>query len=563
MTDALLSALTTASDDDERAWAFLEASLQGLDEGLRDFLFIAAIPHRFDATFLSALGAGSLDDAAQKLRRILELGFASSGRRGGYRMPAETRKPLLGHLRKNDPNRFLKLNDRAATYLASLERDDASRYAEFVYHAALNPSRGSSPGGVLHLVRETFPAWGGAPDFATTAAETIPTVLAEHIEAGRLVGPVPRKMELWQAMLNSNRSEARIALAFEGTGALCAYHAGVYEALHDAGIEPNWIAGESLGAMVGAVIAGNAPDRRMDALKAVWGTFAQPFWPSRDFFFWPMMSDWLAVTYGVPGLYQPSLKSVLPGATAFYDLSPARATLERYVDFDRLNSGEIRYAAGAVNVASGNFTYFDNAHMRIGPEHVLASMALPPGFPAVEINGRSYWDATLVSSTALQHVLNSIGDHAVVVFQPYLFAVSDRLPQSLNEVNEKQRAISFTSRARLIAAFYGNTQWMRRKLRHALERIPESERTQEDSELLDNLVSQPRVSLVNLVYRRQAEDGASAPHNFAQDAITEHWTRGRLDTERALGRDVLSPRSDGEGGITIYDADMRRGPDEQ
>jgi hypothetical protein len=104
---------------------------------------------------------------------------------------------------------------------------------------------------------------------------------------------------------------------------------------------------------------------------------------------------------------------------------------------------------------------------------------------------------------------------------------------------------------------------MRRKLRHALERIPESERTQEDSELLDNLVSQPRVSLVNLVYRREAEDAASAPHNFAQDAITEHWTRGRLDTERALGRDVLSPRQDGERGITIYDADMRRGPDEQ
>lgn len=362
-------------------------------------------------------------------------------------------------------------------------------------------------------------------------------------------------------MLNRTTG-ARIALALEGNGALCAYHAGVYEALHEAGIEPEWIAGESMGAMVGAVIAGNPIERRIDALRALWATFAQHSWPSTQLFPWPI-GDWLGAAYGVPGLYSPSLPGPLAGGTAFYDLSPARATLERYIDFDRLNDREIRFAAGAVNAATGNFTYFDNAYMRIGPEHVLASMALPPGFPAIQIDGQSYWGAALVSSTALQHVLDGFGDRALVVFQPYLLAVSDRLPRSLHEVNAKQRAISLTSRARFIADYYANMQWMRRKLRHVLERLPEDARTQEEKDLLNGLVSQPRVSLVNLVYRRQDDDVVFAPHNFSQNAIAEHWARGRSDTERALGRDVLTPKPEGDGGIAIYDTDMRHAPNAQ
>jgi NTE family protein len=555
MSDALLSALASAKGEDDRAWVFLEASIEGLDEAVRDSLFAACIPHRFDASFLDALQKSPTAAAVAGLDRLVELGFAASDRRGGYWMHDETRRLVLRRMWQSDRKRFAALNSRAAAHLASLERDDAKRYAEFIYHAALDGSWAGRAGGVLDLVRETFPTWGGAPDFAANAVAIIPQLLAEHVEAGRLAGPVPETRELWRAMLDRGTGKTRVALALEGSGALCAYHAGVYEALHEADIEPDWIAGESMGAMIGAVIAGNPPERRVDQLRLLWSSFAQP-----SLLFGSLLgplAEWFAVALGIPGLYRPNPAGPLLGGTAFYDLSPARATLERFVDFDRLNSGEIRYAAGAVDVATGNFTFFDNAHMRIGPDHVLASMALPPGFPAIQIDGRSYWDAALVSSTALQHVLTGAGDWATVVFQPYLFAVSERVPVSLNEVYAKQRAMSYVSRARLIADYYVNMQRMRQKLRHALERLPESAQTEEDRALLDDLVSQPRVSLVNLVYRRQAEDVTSATYNFDTTATAEHWARGRADAAQALGRNVLTTERSEDGGITIYDADMR------
>lgn len=551
MSDALLSALAAAKSDDDRAWLFVEASLEGLPEPLRASLFAAAVPHRFDAGFLATLTGGSLADSAAALARLAELDFIVSDRRGGYRVRDETRDRLLRRMWQSDRQRFEALNGRAAAYLASLERDDARGYAEFIYHAALDRPWIERAGGVLDLVRETFPAWGGAPDFAVTSAAAIPRLLVEHVEAGRVAGPVPETRELWRAMLDSRTSKTRVALALEGTGALCAYHAGVYEALHEAGVEPDWIAGESMGAMIGAVIAGNPPERRLDQLRSLWSTFSQPSWP---FAVLPaLIPHWRTVAFGVNGLCSPNLAGPLFGGTAFYDLTPARATLERLVDFEQLNGGEIRYAAGAVNVATGNFTFFDNAHMRIGPEHVLASMALPPGFPAIEVDGRSYWDAALVSSTALQHALYGAGDWAMVIFQPYLFAVSERVPVSLNEVNYRQRAISYSSRARLVADYYANMQRMRQQLRHALERLPDSARTQADKALLADLMSQPRVSLVNLIYRRKADDVVSAMNNFDANAIDEHWARGRADAAHALGRNVLATEGGDDSGVTIYD----------
>lgn len=557
MTDSLLSALSAAKNEDERARAFLQSIFQGLDEGLPDFLIMAAIPHRFDEPLLAALEANPTENTALKLRKIVALGYASLGREGLFRLSDGTRNVLLKHAYSQDQARFFLLNRRAAAHLASLERDDATRYTEFVYHAVLEGSESSaSPANVVKLIGTTFPAWGGSPNFATITADAIPKLIAEHFEAGRLTGSVPTTSEIWHAMLKPNSGEAIVALALEGTGALCAYHAGVYQALHEAGVEPDWIAGESMGAMVGAVIAGNAPERRLDALNALWKTFAQPAWPSMALP-WPM-SDWLAVTSGVPGLYAPSLQGPLLGGSAFYDLSPARATLEQYVDFDRINDRKIRFAVSAVNVATGNFTYFDNAHHRISPEHILASMALPPAFPAVQVAGTSYWDASLVASTALQHVLDGSGDHALIVFQPYFFALSDRMPRTLNEITAKQRAISFSSRARLIANYYAQIQFMRNRLKSAIQRLPEEQRTEEDKSLLKSLASQPRVSLVNLAYRRQESDIDYAPHNFAQDAIEQHWSHGRLDTQRALGSEMLSPMHDDDSGIAIYNEGMRR-----
>jgi NTE family protein len=550
MSDAFLASLAAAGTPEERAWLFFEARMEGLDEALRAALFAACIPHRLDGSFLAALQQSEPVDALDELVRR---GFATRDRRG-YRLPVGTRRHLLARLCQTK-DRFETLNRRAAAYLASLGRDDADRYAAYVYHAAAGRGPIVRAEDVLAAVRESFPAWGGSPDFAVNAAAAIPRLLAEAVEVGRYPGPLPETRELWVAMLDRSTSKTRVALALGGAGALSAYHAGVYNALHDAGIEPDWIAGESMGALIGAVIAGNTPERRLSHLGALWSTFAQGAMPvARPFQAMMGMGQWVTMAFGIPGLFRPNMISPLLGGTAYYDLSPARDTLERLVDFDLLNHGPIRYAVSAVNVATGNFTVFDNRNMRIIPDHVLASMASPPAFAAIEIDGNAYWGAALVSSAALQDIFAGAGDGAMVVYQPYLFVVSDRVPTSLAEVQSKQQAITYISRARLIADYYANLQRMRGTLRRALERLPEDARTQDDRALLADLVSQPRISLVNLVYRQHTEDINALNYNFDRDAIAEHWQRGRDDAARALGRGEASP-ADEESGITITEVD--------
>ena len=221
----------------------------------------------------------------------------------------------------------------------------------------------------------------------------------------------------------ASKPPENIALVLQGGGALGAYQVGVYQGLHEAGIVPNWIAGISIGAFNTALIAGNPPERRMDALRDFWETISQPYLlPAttlgqearlsgigKDARAWlDAWEAWRAVVEGQRGFYQPRSwfgedPFTAPGPThaSWYTTQPMIETLERMVDFDRLNDGGIRVSVGAVDVASGNLEYFDNAHMRLDARHILASGALPPAFPAVEIDGRYFWDGGLVSNTPL------------------------------------------------------------------------------------------------------------------------------------------------------------------
>ena len=204
-----------------------------------------------------------------------------------------------------------------------------------------------------------------------------------------------------------------VALVLQGGGALGAYQAGVYEALAEANIHPDWIAGISIGAINAAIIAGNPPNTRVDRLREFWtqATSGAPWdWPAlndstRNLL--NQMSANFAAAFGATGFFsgRPFTPWLLPGgtleATSFYDTKALKHTLERLVDFDRLNAGMTRFSAGAVNIRTGNLIYFDNSTHTICPEHIMASGALPPGFPAVEIEGEQYWDGGLVSNTPL------------------------------------------------------------------------------------------------------------------------------------------------------------------
>src|SRR4029077_11503511 len=265
--------------------------------------------------------------------------------------------------------------------------------------------------------------------------------------------------------------------AYQGGGALGAYQGGVYEALAEANIHPDWIAGISIGAINGAIIAGNPPHSRVDRLREFWTqvTSSAPWdWSNNPFVdlarsdhtrnLLNQMSAGLAASIGAAGFFsaRPLMPWVQPGgtlaATSFYDTKSLRETLERLVDFDRINAGMTRFSAGAVNVRTGNFAYFDSTTHTIRPEHVMASGALPPGFPSVEIDGEQYWDGGLVSNTPLQWVLESEPLQDTLAFQVDLWSARGAFPRNMAEVTTRQKEIQYSSRTRANSDRFKSTQ---------------------------------------------------------------------------------------------------------
>ena len=281
----------------------------------------------------------------------------------------------------------------------------------------------------------------------------------------------------------------RIALALQGGGALGAYQAGVYQALAEADLHPDWVAGISIGAINAAIIAGNPPASRVDRLRAFWELVSAPRMPglgqpvptpdgsgARDDapvagpfgfpFAFPFLggdlarslfNQWSATSVaclGAAGFFTPRTLSpwLCPDgameATSYYDTRPLEQTLERLVDFDRINDGPMRLSVGTVNVRTGDFVYFDTTTHRIGPRHILASGALPPGFPAVEIDGQHYWDGGLVSNTPLGWMVDAGPPKDTLVFQVDLWRPADSSRATWRSVATRQKEIQYSSRTR-------------------------------------------------------------------------------------------------------------------
>ncbi|MDO8354436.1 MAG: patatin-like phospholipase family protein, partial [Aestuariivirga sp.] len=256
----------------------------------------------------------------------------------------------------------------------------------------------------------------------------------------------------------TSETETRI-LVLQGGGALGAYQAGAYEALAGAGEVPEWVAGISIGAINAAIIAGNRPENRVKQLRRFWekvssglqGSFFLPGHHGRTLF--NETNSWLASLFGVPGFFTPRFPPpifALPAteaALSFYDTAPLRATLTELIDFDRLNTDGIRVSVGAVNVESGNFRNFDTLKDKLNVDHVMASGALPPGFPPVVIDGQSYWDSGLVSNTPLQFVIDEArGEKSLCIFQVDLFPARGVVPKTILEAAEREKEIRFSSR---------------------------------------------------------------------------------------------------------------------
>jgi len=400
-------------------------------------------------------------------------------------------------------------------------------------------------------------------------AKTQPIARARKVAAARTV-PTPA---------TSAQQYQNVALVLQGGGALGSYQCGVYEGLHTAGIAPNWFAGISIGAINAAILAGNAPDQRVQRLREFWDRIAVPALPfakqllkleEREFESLPLQRSWLALAdtqgalaallFGQSGFFVPRFPAAYTGlrtgaaATSYYNTAPLKKSLEEFVDFDRINAGDVRFSVGAVNVRTGNFAYFDNYgpnKVTIRPEHVMASGALPPAFAAVEIDGEYYWDGGIVSNTPLDHVLGDSPRRDSLVFQVDLWRAQGILPRNLMEVAERQKDIQYSSRTRYSTKVIKDWQDMRTTLAALLKEIPPDHVTARMRRELEPWLSDRVYNVIHLIYESKPFEEQYKDYAFAPSTMREHWRAGLDDMQQTLAhREFFAPPSRRVGAVT-------------
>jgi len=365
-------------------------------------------------------------------------------------------------------------------------------------------------------------------------------------------------------------AKAQRVLVLQGGGALGSYQAGAYQALCHHDFEPEWIAGISIGAVNAAIIAGNPPEKRVERLKEFWEMVSAPVpWTpfssgdgSRTLF--NETSAALIATFGVPGFFRPRFPPALlwpqgsPQSQSYYDTAPLRATLERLVDFDRINDLKTRLSVGAVSVTTGNFKYFDNFEFRklgkkIGPEHIMASGALPPGFPSVEIEGEHFWDGGIASNTPLDYVLDAEITNDLLIFQVDLFSARGPLPATLLEAAEREKDIRFSSRTRMNTDKNKQVHNTRKALRELVAKLPDYLRNDPSVEILCQAARENTVTVVHLIYRSKNYESSSKDYDFSHIGMVEHWGAGERDVHLSMRhKDWLERPQSGETMVT-YD----------
>lgn len=376
----------------------------------------------------------------------------------------------------------------------------------------------------------------------------------------------------------------RVALVLQGGGALGSYQAGVYEGLANAGIHPNWVAGISIGSLNCAIIAGNAPKDRVQRLHDFWDTictppvFGQPWMPGHTDeqhnmlgapgvpmgsimetmggSLFRSMSAMASVMNGQEGFFKPRFMAPgggSPDTTSFYDTTPLIATLEKFADFDRINSGETRISLGATNVATGNFVYFDSQTEKLTPKHFLASGSLPPGFPATEIDGEYYWDGGCVSNTPLEYVLNDPHRRDSLVFQVDVWSAVGELPTDIMKVTERLKDIQYSSRTRTVTNAVNTMQRMRKVFFDMLERIPASVKAKDPwFDTMARHMLGARYNVIHLIYQNKQSEGHYKDYQFSAESMRTHWQIGLDNMDETIAyTPCLEMPAEGENFVTF------------
>ena len=357
--------------------------------------------------------------------------------------------------------------------------------------------------------------------------------------------------------------DRKVGLVLQGGGALGSYQAGVYEALVASEYLPDWVAGISVGAINAAIIAGNAPDHRVQSLRSFWEAITAPT------ILWPPAPDGLpaewqhrasalsALMFGQRGFFTPRPPQdwfSSDKCVSYYETSVLKRTLERLVDFDRINdTKDMRLSVGAVNVRTGHFAYFDSEEITIRPEHIMASGALPPGFPPVEIDGEQYWDGGLLSNTPLQYMIDYYPRRSRLVFQVDLFPAHGCVPTNLDEVHEREKDIRYSSRTMM------STNNLREKhdVRHAINELhkllpPDLANTEQAKRLYEHgCVTQ--MDIVQLIYRPIEPQGALKDFEFSRSTMEARWQQGLSDARSTLHASPWIAPMPRDIGVRVFD----------
>lgn len=366
----------------------------------------------------------------------------------------------------------------------------------------------------------------------------------------------------------------RVALVLQGGGALGAYQAGVYEAIHEAGIDAHWICGTSIGSINGALIAGNPPERRVERLRDFWETVTKP--PVRlPNFLWFADTPWngngharqwtnkisafSTMVNGAPGFFSPRpfppVNSTAESAdqVSYYDITPLRETLARLVDFDLINVDTMRFTALATNIRTGAPVYFDNREQKITAAHILASASLPPSFPPTEIDGEYYWDGGVVSNSPMQFVVDNRGGHTALVFQVDLWDANGEVPLDIPSANLRTMEIHSASRINVSLDQYKKMQKFRHAVRKFLDELPEQCQNDPDVQFLTEQTRVKVATIVQLKYQANKYETAGKLFEFSRQAMEEHWRAGYDDTKVALAEPAVFELPDVKEGARIFD----------
>ena len=352
-------------------------------------------------------------------------------------------------------------------------------------------------------------------------------------------------------------------LVLQGGGALGSYQAGVYQALHEAGIEPDWIIGTSIGAINASVIAGNEPENRLPRLKQFWKKMEQnPIWNFRDAFpgFNEKLSYWSTVTNGIPGFFRPNplahagdFYPLGPEHAGYYSTAPLEQTLGELVDFDLVNRCKPRLTVGAAHVRTSMMRYFDSRDCELGAKHIMASGALPPAFPAVRIEDELYWDGGILSNTPTEAVFDDNPRRNSLIFAVHLWNPSGAEPHTMAEVLNRHKDVQYSSR---IASHIARQQQVHR-LRHVINqlaaRLPEAEFRNEVVQELVGYGCSTQMHVVRLLAPQLDRETHTKDIDFSPSGIMKRWDAGYTHTKAVLERAPWVGEFDPLSGVVLHE----------